>query len=98
MRPPEAKTIPPKNEGVAAWENEGGASALDAIVPPRTIATNASVDPMHHPEPRLTLGGADIGITDTHTLAVMRISLLLLIPAFTVMIVFWAAIVTRSSG
>jgi hypothetical protein len=78
-------------EELASWENEGGAisSVPNAIRNP--VATvgwpfASTMDPASAP-----LHGADNGITDTNSLTILRISLLLLLPALGSIAIFWGA-------
>ncbi len=76
----------PKAETLASWENEGGSTA-----PPQHSATllgGTTQGAMDKGAEEMTRG-ADAGISDTHTLTVMRSSLLLLVPALGVLAVFW---------
>lgn len=76
----------PKAESLASWENEGGSTApsLNSATLPAVATLGAIVQgPAEMPR------GADIGITDSHTLTVMRSSLLVLVPALGVLAVFW---------
>jgi hypothetical protein len=78
-------------EELASWENEGGAISCvpNAIRHPvATVGlTFASImDPVSAP-----LRGADNGITDTNSLTILRVSLLLLVPALGSIAIFWGA-------
>lgn len=80
------------------WENEGGANAQAAPDSGAKAAsalqwTDSSILPMR-PEP---LFGADQGIGDRHTLTVLRVSLLLIVPVLAAVAVFWGAFAGRAS-
>lgn len=77
---------------VTAWENEGGAirSAPEAA---RNPVTSVGWPPASVVTPTLAaLRGANKGMTDTNSLAILRISLLLLVPALGSMAIFWGAV------
>jgi hypothetical protein len=79
-------------EDVTVWENEGGAirSAPEAI---RNPVTSVGWPPASVIAPTLAaLRGANKGMTDTNSLTILRISLLLLIPALGSMAIFWGAV------
>jgi hypothetical protein len=75
-----------------SWENEGGAvnfapSPVSMVGwPPASIIDPAPVK----------IFGADKGITDTNSLTILRLSLLLLVPALAGIAIFWGA--TAMSG
>jgi hypothetical protein len=85
-------------DGVSLWENEGGSLASTerpsgqspvgenegALWPPASV-----IDP-----PASEGRRADRGVADTHTLSIMRVSLLLLVPVLGALAVFWASIAT----
>jgi hypothetical protein len=77
-----------KAENLASWENEGGAPAPNVVRPtakPQCAAQSGMYQNLFEDAPR----GADKGVSDTHTLTVMRLALLLLIPAIGAMAIFW---------
>lgn len=80
------------HEDVTAWENEGGAiwSTPEATGNPVTTVGWPPTSVIN-PAPAVP-AGADRGITDTNSLTIMRISLLLLVPALGSMAIFWSAI------
>jgi len=74
-------------DSLAAWENEDGAIALSVDTQMRSFAGFWPVS---------TLDGRvigsrndDVDIADTHTLTMLRTSLLLLLPSLGVVTVFW---------
>lgn len=79
-------------QDVASWENEGGSTRSV----PKT--TQARVEPIGWPPASVVnpilaaLRGANKGMTDTNSLTILRISLLLLIPALGSMAIFWGAV------
>lgn len=85
---------------VSSWENEGGSLAA----PQRPVEHN----PIEHNDgpswlpssvidpPAAEKRGADRGVSDTHTLSILRVSLLLLVPVLGALAVFWASIATRA--
>lgn len=76
-------------EDVTAWENEGGAIRSA----PRNPVTTVGWPPASVIEPPLAaLRGANKGMTDANSLTILRISLLLLIPALGSMATFWGAV------
>lgn len=86
-----------EKEGLASWENEGGAQRAAASPrpviavaswPPRSVLESARPDP-----PR----GADKGIVDTHTLGILRVSLLLIVPALGVMAMWSSSLATAGA-
>jgi hypothetical protein len=88
----------PKAENLASWENEGGATApaLNIVQPVarRGRAAQAAKNPnLSEDAPR----GVNDGASDTHTLAIMRISLLLLIPAIGSGAIYWGLLVGSAS-
>lgn len=80
-------------DDLASWENEGGAikSAPSPVSmvgwPPASIIDPAPV----------RIFGADRGITDTNSLTILRLSLLLLVPALASIAIFWGANATSGS-
>ena len=80
-------------DDLAAWEKEGGAvnsaPRLGSMVgwPPASIIDPAPV----------RIVGADRGITDTNSLTILRLSLLLLVPALASIAIFWGAHDTNGS-
>ena len=74
----------PKADNLASWENEGGATAPAPVQPVARPADDA---------PRRTHWGG----SDTRTLALMRVSLLLLIPAVGTLAVFWGLLAGHAS-
>lgn len=72
---------------LAVWENEGGAGRFSGVgepaAPPRWTPTYPVI------QDEALLHGADIGVTDPHTLRVLQVSLALLIPAFAAMVILW---------
>lgn len=80
-------------DDLASWENEGGAinsaPRLVSMVgwPPASIIDPAPV----------RIVGADKGITDTNSLTILRLSLLLLVPALGAIAIFWGAAAASSS-
>lgn len=85
----------PKAENLASWENEGGAIASA----PRVVHPvagqgrgSAKYQSLAENAPR-----ADRGISDTNTLAIMRISLLLLIPAIGGGAIYWGLLIGSAS-
>jgi hypothetical protein len=80
-------------EDVTSWENEGGAirSAPEATQNPvMTVGWPPSSVIESVPAAR---GGADKGMRDTNSLTILRLSLLLLVPALGSMAIFWGAFV-----
>jgi hypothetical protein len=79
-------------EDVASWENEGGAIKSAPKVDRIPIAT-VGWPPASIVDPTPTaLRGADKGMTDTHSLAVLQVSLLLLVPVMAGIAMFWASV------
>ena len=76
----------PKADNLASWENEGGATA------PAPNVVQAVARPADDAPRRTDRGGSD-----THTLALMRVSLLLLIPAVGTLAVFWGLLAGHAS-
>lgn len=78
-------------DDVASWENEGGAirSAPKVSQNPAEVVQWPPTS-IVYPAPA-ELCGADKGITDTHSLAVLQVSLLLLVPVIGGIAMFWAA-------
>lgn len=70
-------------ESLAGWENEGGfaqsATHTNRIGPLPTV----EISP---------LGDPDNGIADRHTLGMMQVSLLLLVPVLAAIAIFWRAL------
>jgi hypothetical protein len=84
----------PKAENLQSWENEGGATApapsfVQRVTRPGTAPQAAKYQSLSEDAPR----GADTEASATHTLTVMRISLLLLIPAVGAGAIFWGLLV-----
>jgi hypothetical protein len=77
-------------EDVASWENEGGAISSAGAAPKAPAVTvgwpRASIV---DPAPAV-LRGADNGLADSNSLTILRVSLLLLVPALASIAVFWA--------
>lgn len=79
-------------DDLASWENEGGAinAAPNSFTmvgwPPASIIDPAPAE-QHD---------ADRGITDTNSLTILRISLLLLVPALGSLAIFWGSVVSGS--
>lgn len=81
-------------EDVASWENEGGA-IRSAPKANRNPVTTLGWPPASILDPApAELRGADRGITDTHSLAVLQLSLLLLVPVLAGIAIFWGAVVS----
>lgn len=79
-------------EDVAAWENEGGAIKSAPKATRNPIAT-VGWPPASSVDPALAaLRGANRGMTDTNSLTILRVSLLLLVPTLGSMAIFWGAV------
>jgi hypothetical protein len=87
----------PKADTLASWENEGGSTAPPLQRPQGSATLPAVAIPgaIFQGPPEI-LRGADTGISDTHTLTVMRSSLFLLVPALGVLAVFWGFVAGSS--
>ena len=84
------------HEALASWENEGGASTPTPASRQRPEAAQwpaSVIDQGAEPMPP----GADKGITDTHSLAVLQISLLLLVPTLAGIAIFWGDAAVRGA-
>lgn len=78
------------SESLAGWENEGGAGRST----PHTRRRLPS-DPMVEFPPT---GDPDTGIVDKHTLGMMQVSLLLLIPVLGAIAIFWGYVAGGRPG
>lgn len=85
-------SIAQSSESLARWENEGGArqNPVKARVEERWSATQPLIQGSSI---EADLGG-DRGLSDQNTLAILRISLMLLVPALALIVIFWANIVS----
>lgn len=85
-------------DSVSLWENEGGSLAsTERPAGQKPVEENegASWPPASVIDPPAIEGRcADRGVADTHTRSIMRVSLLLLVPALGALAVFWASIAT----
>jgi hypothetical protein len=91
---PDVEVKPPKPENLASWENEGGASApgLNVVQPvagPARAAHATKYPNLSEGAPR----GANNWASDTNMLAIMRVSLLLLIPAIGGGAIYWGLLI-----
>jgi hypothetical protein len=87
-QPPALPTDHGREPQLAEWENEGGAAFYGSA-----LVRNAPIGIIEAPDD--TVPGADKGQADTHTLSVLRLSLLLVVPALGAFVIFWAASVVR---
>lgn len=71
---------------LAEWENEGGSACYGSF---GALVRNAPSSIIQGRDDAIP--GADKGLADTHTLSVLRLSLLLVVPALGVFVIFWAA-------
>ena len=78
----------PAADNLASWENEGGATA-----PAPNVVQPVARPGYAEDAPRRTRKGG----SDTHTLALTRVSLLLLIPAVGTLAVFWGLLAGHAS-
>lgn len=78
-------------DDLGAWENEGGAVRTLSKVHPNAIAAHAWTPASVMDPAPAGLRGADKGITDAKSLAILQISLLLLVPALGGVALFWSA-------
>lgn len=74
-------------DGLASWENEGGAIVVSVDSQRRSFA---GFWPASTLDDRV-IGSRndDFGISDTHTLSMLRMSLLLFLPTLGVLTMFW---------
>lgn len=89
-RPPTLPGARRRERQLAEWENEGGASSSSSF-DARVLKAPSSI--IQAPDDAIP--GADDGEADTHTLSVLRLSLLLVVPALGAFVIFWAASVVR---
>lgn len=89
-QPPTLPAARRREPELAEWENEGGASTSGSFGARVRNAPSSVIQP-----PDDVIPGADDGEADTHTLSVLRLSLLLVVPALGAFVVFWAASVLR---
>lgn len=75
-------------ESLASWENDGGAAQ-----PWPYTDQSQPADPIAESSPP---GDPDEGITDRHTLGIMQVSLLVLVPVLAAMAIFWGAVAGRA--
>jgi hypothetical protein len=88
----------PKAKDLASWENEGGATApAPTVVKPVARSARASQATKYQSLSEDAPRGADRAASDTHALAIMRISLLLLIPAIGGGAIYWGLLVGSAS-
>lgn len=89
-QPPTLPAARRREPQLAEWENEGGASSSGSFGARVRNAPSSIIQP-----PDDAISGADEGQGDTHTLSVLRLSLLLVVPALGAFVIFWAASVVR---
>jgi hypothetical protein len=75
---------------LASWENEGGAITPPKRKPETTEAPQHLVASVIELAP-IAVHRADRGMGDTHSLKVLEVSLLLLVPVLAGIAIFWAA-------
>ena len=85
-----------EKEDLASWENEGGAQVSASRRIPITMHASSWLPSSVVVGVSPPLRGADRGIADTHTLTIMRTSLLLLLPMLGV-IATWSLLAASSS-
>ncbi|MES1199942.1 MAG: hypothetical protein ABUS57_00640 [Pseudomonadota bacterium] len=76
----------------ASWENEGGATRFRGEARAPSWMPSSVIMPAA-PEAR----GTDHGIADTHSLVILRVSLLLLIPTLGLIVAFWSSVARAGS-
>lgn len=84
----------PATESLSSWENEGGAiETAPHVVRPDASPARAHQRDMDQVLSERAPPASDKGIVDTRTLTIMRLSLLLFIPAIGALAVFWGLFV-----
>ncbi|ANP45808.1 hypothetical protein ATE48_07665 [Candidatus Viadribacter manganicus] len=80
------------HQDLASWENEGGSTrSVAKTTQARVVTIGWPPASVINPIPA-TLSGADKGMADTNSLTMMRVSLLLLVPALGSLAIFWGAV------
>lgn len=78
-------------EDLASWGNEGGAISSAPKATRNSVATFGWPPAGIMDAAPAAIRGADKGLTDTNSLTILRVSLLLLVPALGSIAIFWGA-------
>lgn len=99
--PPTQRSKGQAGKNLAAWENEGGAGQSAQSESQRQPAIARRWMPLEaqslSPKPQAS-GDPDTGIVDRHTLGMMQVSLLLLVPVLAALAIFWASMANVGRG
>lgn len=83
-------TTASRKDALASWENEGGAIS-SGVHATKLLGNQPGRPSVIARRPDGGGGGFDRDMADKHTLAVLQISLLLVVPVLAAMAMFWAS-------